>query len=119
MIDRTPTKIRLAEIDTPEKRQPFGKRAKQFTSKLAYGKIVTVKMVTKDRYGRTVAKVILPDGKVLNDELVRAGMAWVYLAYSKDPGLLDLEAKARENKVELWIDPNPTPPWVFRKKSKI
>lgn len=68
-------KIRLNGIDCPEKRQTFGQRAKQFTSKLAFGKDVTVNTFGHDRYRRTIGNVILPDGRMLNHELVKAGLA--------------------------------------------
>ncbi len=71
-----PVRIRLHGIDCPEKRQAFGNRAKQATSKLVFGQTVTVHVMDKDRYGRTVGEVILPDGRVLNQELVKAGFAW-------------------------------------------
>ncbi len=73
--DRTPVKIRLSGIDCPETGQDFGRRAKSLTSGLAFGKVVTVHTRGKDRYGRTVADVILPDGRILNHELVRRGVA--------------------------------------------
>ncbi len=66
-------RIRLNGIDCPEKRQAFGNRAKQFTSNLVFAKTVTVQAVDRDRYGRTVGVVLLPDGRSLNHELVRAG----------------------------------------------
>lgn len=66
-------KIRLGGIDCPEKRQAFGQQAKQFTSKLAFGKDVTIKTLSHDKYGRTIGDVILPDGRILNQELVKAG----------------------------------------------
>jgi len=68
---------RLFGVDCPEKRQAFGKRAKQFTSSLVFGKVVNVTPVTKDRYGRTVALVSV-NRKLLNEELIKNGLAWVY-----------------------------------------
>ncbi len=88
-------RIRLHGIDCPEKRQAFGNRAKQFTSKLVFGETVTVEVVDRDRYGRTVAEVLLPDGRSLNRELVRAGFAWMYRRYTNDQSLSDLEEEAR------------------------
>ena len=73
-------KIRLHGIDCPEKGQPFGSKAKQFTSELVFGKTVTVHVTDMDRYGRTVADVVLPDGRVLNRELVAAGAGVVVSA---------------------------------------
>ena len=60
--------------------QPFGARAKQFTGDLAFGKIVTIRVRDVDRYQRIVADIIVPDGKVLNHEIVKAGLAWWYRA---------------------------------------
>jgi endonuclease YncB( thermonuclease family) len=73
---RTPVKVRLHGIDAPEAGQDFGARAKQATSELAFGKDVTVRPVGTDRYSRTMAVVVLPDGRSLNHELVRQGFAW-------------------------------------------
>lgn len=70
--------VRLNGIDCPERRQAFGSRAKQAASELVFGETVTVAVVDYDRYSRTVGDVILPDGRLLNEELVRAGMCWWY-----------------------------------------
>ncbi len=110
-------RIRLHGIDCPEKRQPFGNRAKQFASALVFGKTVTVNVLDVDRYGRTVGEVILPDGQVLNHELVRAGLAWWYRRYAPDDDTLaQLEADARAAKRGLWADAEPVPPWEWRRR---
>jgi len=109
----TQIKIRLHGIDSPEKGQAFGNRAKQFTSDLVFGKTVAVRPTDTDRYGRTVAWVFV-DGLNLNEEIVRAGFAWHYKRYSKDTNLAQAEADARANKRGLWRDPNAIPPWDFR-----
>jgi micrococcal nuclease len=107
--------IRLNGIDCPERGQPFGRRAREFTSTLAFEKEVTVKVKGKDRYGRTVADVILPDGKSLNHELVKAGFAWWYREYAPDDQELRwLEKYARGDRRGLWSDPHAIPPWEFR-----
>lgn len=115
MRDQQSVKIRLAEIDCPEKVQPFGKAAKRFTSDLCFGKTVTVQAQSTDRYGRTIAHVFLPDGKNINTELVRAGLAWHYKQYSDDHSLADLELKARSAKVGLWVNGDPVAPWEWRR----
>jgi micrococcal nuclease len=76
--------------------QPYGSRAKQYASELAFGKVVTVEPVDRDQCDRLVADVIWPDGRSLNAEMVRAGYAWWYRRYSRDPELAKLEAEARE-----------------------
>ncbi len=68
----------------------------------------------QDRYGRTVGVVLLPDGRSLNRELVRAGFAWMYRRYTNDQSLSDLEEEARVAKRGLWADANPIPPWQWR-----
>jgi endonuclease YncB( thermonuclease family) len=113
-----PEVIRLGGIDAPEKRQPFGQRAKQFAADLAFGRTVTVHPRDRDRYGRTVAEVILPDGRSLNRELVRVGYAWWFRRYSTDPRLAALEAEARAARLGLWADPRPVPPWQWRRQPK-
>ncbi len=112
--DKTQIKVRLNGIDCPESGQPFGERAKQFTSALCFGDIVTVKTAGKDRYGRTLGDVVLTDGRVLNQELLKAGMAWWYREFSKDNALEAWEAEARQAKRGLWSDPNVVAPWEWR-----
>ena len=107
-------RIRLNGIDCPEKGQAFGKKAKQFTSEMVFGKDVTVQSYRLDRYGRTIADILLADATNLNRELVKAGLAWRYVKYSKDEMLSQLEADARDAKRGLWVDTDPMPPWEYR-----
>ena len=91
--DRTPVRIRLLGIDSPESGQAFGAKAKAFTSDLVFGQVVTIHTYNLDRYGRTVAEVVLPDGRLLNQELVRAGFAWWYSKYApNDARLKELDS---------------------------
>ena len=78
--NKTQVKIRPYGIDCPERGQAFGKKAKQFTSKMVYGKVVEVEVMDTDRYGRTVALVAV-NKQILNEELLKAGYAWVYYQY--------------------------------------
>jgi micrococcal nuclease len=117
IANKTQVKVRLYGIDCPEGGQDFGRRAKQFTSGMVFGKTVTMKIMDTDRYGRTVANVII-DGKSLNEELVKAGYAWVYPQYckiSKCKQWYKYESEARAQKIGLWSHPNPMPPWDFRR----
>jgi micrococcal nuclease len=111
-------RIRLNGIDCPERGQAFGKKAKQFTSSLVYGKEVNVQTLRMDRHGRTVGDVLLPDGTNVSRELVKAGLAWWYRQYSKDASLGVLEQEAREAKRGLWDDPHVIPPWEVRHPKK-
>jgi endonuclease YncB( thermonuclease family) len=70
---------------------------------------------TVDKYGRTVARVTCA-GIDANSEQVRAGMAWAYRQYLTDESIAKLEEQARRDKVGLWQDKNPTPPWDYRHK---
>lgn len=113
-----PVTVRLFGVDTPEKTQDFGERARQYTSELTFRKNVRLIEHNKDRYGRTVGTIILPDGRSLNEELVRNGYAWHYKAYSNDLTLANLEADARKFKRGLWQAPNPVAPWDYRKEKR-
>ena len=100
LVDKQQLKIRLSDIDTPERKQPFGTRAKQALSDLAFGKQARVIEITKDRYRRIVGRVYV-DSIDVNQELVAQGYAWVYRKYSNDAELLRLEAQAKEKRLGL------------------
>ena len=88
-------------------------------SELAFGKTVTVLTHGRDRYGRTIGDVILPDGANMNQALVKVGLAWWYRQYAPhDDTLRMLEDKARKDRRGLWADPQPVPPWCWRKRKK-
>jgi micrococcal nuclease len=106
--------VRLRGIDAPERGQPWGERAKQYAAALAFGQVVAVEAAGRDRYGRLLAEVRLPDDRSLNQELVRAGYAWWFRWYSEDRTLARLEAEARTGRRGLWADRSPVPPWEYR-----
>ncbi len=113
--EKRQVKIRLAGIDAPETGQDFGSRAKQAASELAFGKTVTIEERDTDRYGRTVAEVILPDGQSLNREMVSLGLAWWYRQYAlHDAELARLESDAKAAHRGLWSQPGAVPPWDWR-----
>jgi len=107
-------KVRLHGIDCPEKKQAYGRKAKEFTASLVAGRTVMVEVKDRDRYGRTVGRVFLPDGSCLNEALVKAGYAWHYKQYSNDSTLAQLELDARRASRGLWKDPHPVAPWDWR-----
>jgi endonuclease YncB( thermonuclease family) len=118
--DRKTHKIRLAGIDTPESRQPYGLRAKESLSDLTYRKSAQIEWSKADRYGRIVGKVIV-GGQDVCLEQIRQGMAWHFKRYENEQPLEDrlayakAEEAARAAKNGLWSDPNPIPPWNWRK----
>jgi len=112
-------KIRLAEIDTPESKQPYGNRAQQSLAGMVFGKDVRLDVQDTDRYGRRVARVYTGSTDV-NAEQVRLGSAWVYRQYLKDRSLLSLEDEAKEAKRGLWALPESErqPPWEWRRAAR-
>ena len=110
--------VRLLQIDAPEKKQAFGRQAKEALSNLAYGKLVELERSGTDRYGRTVGRVSL-EGVDLNLEMVRQGFAWCYRKYLTDPTCISIEDGARQHRRGLWVEPEPVPPWDFRHPATI
>lgn len=109
-------RIRFAEIDAPESPdQPYYDKATQYVIDRVAQRPVTIVVKDKDRYGRIVGEIILPDGNSLNRELVAQGFAWWYRQYSHDETIGVLEAQARTARRGLWADPSPVPPWEWRK----
>ncbi|MFH1809059.1 MAG: thermonuclease family protein [Pseudomonadota bacterium] len=116
---RRPVRVRLAEIDTPESRQPWGKRAKQALSHKVFDQQVVVEVLDVDRYGRSVGRVRLGK-RDINREMVSEGHAWVYRDYLRDRSLLDVEAEAREARRGLWSlgESDRLEPWLWRRRHK-
>ena len=121
-------KVRLNGIDAPERRQPFGERAKRAMSSLVYMREAELDCIDVDRYGRSVCKVMVapasaPGGPKTLDAglaMVTLGMAWWYRAYAREQTAQErgqyefAEAQARANRVGLWRDADPMPPWEWR-----
>ena len=112
-IEGRSIRIRLAQIDAPEKAQAFGRRSEQSLRELVGKKKVELWWKSLDRYGRPIAQVSV-DGLYVNAEQVRRGLAWVFLRYSKDAALIALEAQAKSAGLGLWADPHPVAPWDWR-----
>lgn len=116
----TEWKIRLMGIDAPEKKQAFGARSKSNLSNLVYGKTVIVEYSKKDRYGRTVGKILV-NGVDVNLEQIKAGMGWHYKKYAKEQPMVDRETysraeeQARAGRQGLWQEAEPLAPWDWRK----
>jgi endonuclease YncB( thermonuclease family) len=119
----TQHKIRLQGIDAPEKAQAFGQRSKQSLHQLVHSKQVSVEYQKKDKYGRTVGKVVL-NGLDVSLEQIKLGMAWHYKKYESEQPKEDreiysqAELSARSQATGLWNDKNQIPPWEFRRQHK-
>ena len=117
--DGVAERVRLYGIDCPEKTQAFYRAAKEYAAERAFHKNVTVRIKGRDHWKRTIGEVVLPNGQLLNHQLVRAGLAWWFRKYAVGNEELNvMEEEARAAKRGLWIDANPVPPWEFRKHSR-
>ena len=113
-------KVRLADIDAPEMGQPFGKPARRLAVDLVLEKTVRVNYTFKDKYGRLIGEVFLPDGKLLNEEMLKAGLAWHYRVKHPHSSFLEkLEYKAWKKNLGLWVQETPVPPWEFRRENRL
>jgi endonuclease YncB( thermonuclease family) len=112
-LKHQPVRVRLKEIDAPELKQPFGQRSRESLIALCANKSASVTWTEKDRNGRTLGRVWC-SGMDANAEQVRRGMAWVFDRYVKDRSLYPLQETARLNRVGLWEDTHPVPPWEWR-----
>ena len=107
-------KIRLTEIDAPERDQPFGSNSTEFLKSLLKDGKVDVDITGTDRYGRKLGRLYY-QGIDINRELVSAGYAWVYDEYVTDYSFYDDQTKAKLNRRGLWVDSDPIKPWIWRR----
>ena len=128
--NRQQHKIRLGGIDAPEKAQPFGQRSKENLSRLVFNKEVQVDWTKRDRYQRIVGKVWVqpsdcptcPMTLDAGHAQITVGLAWWYRKYSKEQSTEDRgryefsEQEARARRVGLWGEPDPMPPWEWRRR---
>jgi endonuclease YncB( thermonuclease family) len=113
-------RVRLNGIDCPEKGQAYGDQARQATADLVSGKEVMLNTYGPDKDGRTLADVLLSDGTNVNYTLVKEGWCWWYRKYAPGNRKLEgFEKEARDGKKGLWAEPNPVPPWEWRKKKPV
>jgi len=110
-------KVRLQGIDAPERGQPFGTVARERLAALTMGQTVTVETFGRDRYGRTLGRIVI-EGQDVNRQMVLDGLAWHYLRYSKAEALTAAEREARAAGRGLWADREPVPPWEWRATAK-
>jgi endonuclease YncB( thermonuclease family) len=110
--------FRLYGIDAPELKQNYGKRARTRFAKMMCGKTVEFDILDHDRYGRRVVLTFI-DGKCVNEELVKAGHAWVYTHYCRDVRCekwVKLQELAKKKGIGLWAGRDPLPPWEYRER---
>ncbi|ASD99407.1 thermonuclease family protein [Salmonella enterica] len=115
--DNKPVRIRLANIDAPEKKQAYGRWSTSQLKDLLGAQPVTVTYTQTDRYGRIIGRVFTTNGIEANRFMVKSGAAWIYERYNTDPALPGLQVEARLEQRGLWADVNPVPPWEWRHKN--
>ena len=113
-IDSNIIRIRLADIDTPERNQPWGFEAKKFLATKVLKKEVQIIITNKDRYGRQIGIIFL-DNTNINELMVLRGHAWAYRKYLRNKNLIKIENKARKASIGLWHKNDAIPPWDWRK----
>jgi len=127
------TRVRLLGVDTPETKHPtvglmyYGPEASAFTKRLAQGRTVTILLDTvgdqRDRYGRLLAYVRLPDGRILNEELIRTGHGYAYLSFphscSDDYERLMNQAMAEQTGLWQNVTRDQLPSWLKQKRPEL
>ncbi len=112
-------KVRLKGIDAPEKAQAFGQKSKSSLSDMVFNQQVELRCGKNDKYGRSVCYVF-KDGVDLGLEQVKRGFAWWYTAYAKEQqqdqrdAYEQAEIEAKQQRLGLWGDADPVPPWEYR-----
>lgn len=119
LVNHEQHRIRLWAIDAPESTQAFGQRAKQDLSEKVFGKTVTIEVKDRDQYGRLVGLIML-DGRNINLEMVRDGLAWWYRHFApRATEFGQAEEAARAAGRGLWADPMSEPPWEYRREERL
>ncbi len=114
----TQHRIRLFGIDAPEKGQAHGRQSKESLADKVYGETVRVDVVDVDRYGREVGRIYLGD-RFINLEQVQEGDAWRYPQFDREHEFSAAERNAREQRLGLWTESHPIPPWEFRRQHRL
>ncbi|KLR57309.1 nuclease [Diaphorobacter sp. J5-51] len=121
---KTQHRIRLTGIDAPESKQAFGNRSRESLADLVAGKQVVVHWNEQDRYGRILGQVLTPEGQDANLAQVQRGMAWHYAHFANTRPAAESRAyaaaqrQAQSQKLGLWQDKEPTPPWDWRMQAR-
>lgn len=112
-------KVRLTEIDAPEKNQPYGQRSKQALSSIVFNKQVDIQSQGKDRYSRVLGRVFI-EGQDVNLYMAQNGHAWAYTKYLTDPNIKKAEQSAQKRLIGLWALQRDqiVPPWEWRRLNR-
>lgn len=121
LANGTEQRVRMHGIDAPERKQPYNRKARQSLVELVAGKTVTVQYDKEDKYGRIVGKVLV-DGTDAGLVQLQRGMAWFYRFYQEElepedrAAYAQAEDLARRDRLGLWAELQPVPPWEFRRR---
>lgn len=121
LTNGTEQRVRMHGIDAPERKQPYNRKARQSLAELVAGKTVTVQYDKEDKYGRIVGKVLV-DGTDAGLVQLQRGMAWFYRFYQEElepedrAAYAQAEDLARRDRLGLWAELQPVPPWEFRRR---
>lgn len=107
-------KVRMANIDAPEKAQAFGQQSRESLLEMIGKRQVQIDSQAVDQYGRVVG-LISVDGRNINQEQVQRGMAWEYSHYHSDKTYISLQSAAQQAHRGLWAQSSPQAPWQWRK----
>lgn len=122
--ERRVRRVRLMGIDAPERKQAFGSRATQQLAALAFGRDVTVQWRHFDSRGKREVGQVFVAGQDVNLEMLVSGFAWWEHTYQREQLPADrvryseAEKAARAARTGLWTDPDPIPPWDWRRQQK-
>lgn len=110
-------KLRITDIDAPERNQAYGKQSRRALIKLCKGSNIEVhaELAGIDQYNRHLGKLYCNHTDV-SQYLMERGLAWYNSKYSSDTKLQSSAATARVKKVGLWKNRKPMPPWIWRQK---
>lgn len=110
-------KLRLSDIDAPERNQAYGKKSRRTLTKLCKGKNIHVsaQIVGTDKYNRALGHLQC-NGTDAGLYLIEHGLAWHNAKYSNNPVTQNADITARKKRIGLWRSKKPVPPWVWRQR---
>ncbi len=110
-------KLRITDIDAPERSQAYGKKSRRALTQLCKGRdiLVTAQLTGMDKYQRYLGRLQCNQIDV-SLYLTERGLAWHNSKYSSDVSIYQAQQQAQLNKIGLWQEPNPIPPWVWRQQ---